>query len=157
MSKNVKNLVDVSDIFYFFLLGEGEGRVRGAGRGGRLIFIENPRRGVLQRGGAEAPGGCLRRIGEFGGGGLNIFFRGRNVHQEKFQKLFSQEVSEYGFVYASERRKSHFSVDSKLRTQLTKQPPQSSSKGNFFVRVWFGGVPSTVEEVVRVRFCCLLS
>ena len=39
----------------------------------------------------------------------------------------------------------------------TKQPPQSSSKGNLFVRVRFGGVPSTVEEVVRVRFCCLLS
>ena len=37
--------------------------------------------------------------------------------------------------------------------ELTKQLPQSSSKGNFFVRVRFGGVPSTVEEVVRVRFC----
>ena len=30
-----------------------------------------------------------------------------------------------------------------------------SSKGNFFVRVRFEGVPSTVEEVVRVRFCSL--
>ena len=37
------------------------------------------------------------------------------------------------------------------------KPPQSSSKGNFFVRVRFGEVSSTVEEVVRVRFCCLLS
>ena len=46
------------------------------------------------------------------------------------------------------------SVDSRLRAQLTKQPPQSSSKGNFFVRVRFGRVPSTVEEVLRVRFCC---
>ena len=40
---------------------------------------------------------------------------------------------------------------------LTKQPPQSSSKGSVFVRIRFGGVPSAVEEVVRVRFCCLLS
>ena len=28
------------------------------------------------------------------------------------------------------------------------------SKGNVFVRVRFGGVPGTVGEVVRVRFCC---
>ena len=37
-----------------------------------------------------------------------------------------------------------------------KQVHQSSSKGNFFVRVRLRRVPSTVEEVVRVRFCCLL-
>ena len=41
-----------------------------------------------------------------------------------------------------------FFVDSHLGTQLTRQPPRSSSKGNLFVRVRFGGVPSTVEEVV---------
>ena len=35
-------------------------------------FIENPRKGgggSPGGGGAEGPGGCLRRIGEFGGGG----------------------------------------------------------------------------------------
>ena len=32
------NLVNVSDIFNFFLLGEGEGGARGAGRGGGSIF-----------------------------------------------------------------------------------------------------------------------
>ena len=74
--------MEVSDIFYFFsLLGEGEGGVRGARRGGSF-FIENARRGEGFPGGAEGPAGCLRRIWEFrGGGGLNIFFRGRNVHQ----------------------------------------------------------------------------
>ena len=40
-------LVDVSDIFYFFLLGGGEGGVRGARRRGGSVFIENPRRGGL--------------------------------------------------------------------------------------------------------------
>ena len=62
-------LVNVSDIFYFFLLGGGERGVRGAGRGG-ATFIENPSRGggVFWAGGAgeggEGPGGCL-----LGGGG----------------------------------------------------------------------------------------
>ena len=50
----------------------------------------------------------------------------------------------------------YFLVDSHLRTQQSK-PPRRSSKGNFFVRVRFGGVPSPVEVVVQVRFCCLLS
>ena len=62
--------MDVTDIFHFFRFGEGEGGVRGAGRGGGGgigFFIENPRRGGgLQQ---ERPGRCLRRIGEFGGGG----------------------------------------------------------------------------------------
>ena len=49
--------------------------------------------------------------------------------------IHNQEVSEYGFVYGSKLWKFQFSVDSQLRTQLTKQPPRSSSKGNFFVRV----------------------
>ena len=33
------HLVDVSDIFYFFLVGEGEGGVRGARKGGGLFFL----------------------------------------------------------------------------------------------------------------------
>ena len=73
---------DVSDIFYFFLLGEGEGGVRGAGRGGGVGFLLRvPGGGAFQGEGAKGPGGCLRRIGELGGGGLNIFFGGRNVLQ----------------------------------------------------------------------------
>ena len=31
--------MDVSDIFYFFLRGEGEGGVRGARRGGGIHFL----------------------------------------------------------------------------------------------------------------------
>ena len=62
-------LVDVSDIFYFFLLGGGEGGVRGAGEvGGSFFFFfcENPGRGGAGRQGA---GRVCGRIGEFSFGG----------------------------------------------------------------------------------------
>ena len=74
-------LVDVSDFFFFFPLGDGEGGVRGERRGGGLVFYwKSQEGGGFQEG--EGPRGCLRRIGEFlGGGGLNIFFRGQKVHQ----------------------------------------------------------------------------
>ena len=77
--------MDVSDIFFVFLLGGGEGGVRGAGRGRGTIFIENPRRGgggVSQARGGRGARGREGVCGEFGEGGLNIFFRGRNSHQE---------------------------------------------------------------------------
>ena len=65
--------------FLFFLLREGERGVRGAGRGGGdRFFIEIPGRGGgAGAGGAEGPGGCLRRSGELflGGGGVNIKLR----------------------------------------------------------------------------------
>ena len=54
---------------FLFCSGRGKGSPRPAGGGGRF-FIENPRRGGSRRGrGAAGPGGCLRRIGDFGGGG----------------------------------------------------------------------------------------
>ena len=62
-------LVDVSDSFFFFLLGEGEGGV-GARRGGGFDFLlKIPGGGFSGGRGAEGPGGCLRRIGDFWGGG----------------------------------------------------------------------------------------
>ena len=36
-----------------------------------------------------------------------------------------------------------------MGTQPTRQPPPGSSERNLFVRVRFGGVPSTVKKVVR--------
>ena len=74
--------VDVSDIFYFFLLGGGEGGVQGARRGrgsGLLLEMRGGEGGFSQRGGGW-PRGLEGVCGEFGGG-LNIFFRGRNSHQ----------------------------------------------------------------------------
>ena len=71
---------------------------------------------------------------------------------EHVRRTKNQEVSEYGFVYGSKRQKSQFLVHSQLRTQLRKQPPQSSSKENFFVRVRlrrlseYGSVACLVER-----------
>ena len=76
------------DIFYFFLLGEAEGGVRGAGSGGGIDFLlKIPGGGVSRRGGAEGPGGWLQRIWELGG--AKYFFRGRNIHQVKHLALYN--------------------------------------------------------------------
>ena len=106
--------------------GKGESEAPGGGRGSifKLKFPEGG--GVSRTGGAEGPGGCLWRIGEFGeGGGLNIFFRGRNVHQEKLLAVFDWLLlifvccrvfpvsGDHGF-----RRKSQ-EIAGKLRTRPT--------------------------------------
>ena len=44
------------------------------GGGGSVFCWKIQEGGVSRRGGAEGPGGSLRRIGELGAGGLNIFF-----------------------------------------------------------------------------------
>ena len=62
--------MDVSDIFYFFCSGRGNGsprRQEGGGWIGFLLKIWGG--GVPGGGGAEGPGGCLQRNGDFGGGG----------------------------------------------------------------------------------------
>ena len=62
--------------------------MRGAGRGGGVDFFENP-----GGGGAEGPGGCLRRIGEFGGGGVNIFCSAPKCppSQGKLRKAYAEK------------------------------------------------------------------
>ena len=64
--------------FIFFLVGEGEGRVRNAGKGGIGSLSKIPGGGGSPGGrGAEEPGGCLRRNRIFfGGRGAKIFFSG---------------------------------------------------------------------------------
>ena len=87
------SLADVSDIFIFFFgSGRGKGESEAAGRGGGRIFIENPRRGGgSPGGGTEGPGGVCSELGIFLGGGLNIFFRGRNVQQASDAQKSPQE------------------------------------------------------------------
>ena len=76
---------------FFFCSGEGKGESEAPGAGGGLTFHENPRRGGVSGrvgpGAGEGPGGCLWGIF---GGGLNIFFRGRNVRV--FQKRGMRKI-----------------------------------------------------------------
>ena len=53
-------------------------------KGGEGVgFIENPRRvGVCQERGEGGPSGWEGVCGELGGGGLSLFFRGRNSHSK---------------------------------------------------------------------------
>ena len=71
-----KDLVEVS-IFLFFLLGEGEGRESEGGGGGSNFYWKSQEGGVSRRERGRGAG----RVSA--AGGLNIFFRGRNVHQEE--------------------------------------------------------------------------
>ena len=65
----------------FFFFGSGDGKGEGGG-GGLVFFIENPRRGAVSQECGGARGGREDLCREYrGGGGLNIFFRGRNARQ----------------------------------------------------------------------------
>ena len=81
--------MDVWDIFYFFLLGEGQGESESPGRGGgRFFLVKFPGKGgILPREGVGG-GGQEGVCGEFWGGGeLDVFFRARNAHQDKHQRF----------------------------------------------------------------------
>ena len=78
---------------HIFFSDRGGGRGSPRPRGGSIFYCESEKGGGgLQEG--KGPGGRLRRIGDFGGGGgLNIFFRGRNVHQVPAKNNNSQRLS----------------------------------------------------------------
>ena len=72
--------MDISDIF--FLVGGGEGGVRGDREGGGRFFLLKAQKGGVSHEGGGGRGGREGVRREFGwGGGLNIFFRGRNARQ----------------------------------------------------------------------------
>ena len=74
--------MDVSDIFIFFCSGRGKGESEAPGRGGGFgCLLKMPGGGGSP--GREGLGGCLRRIEEFWGGGLNIFFSGAKCPPSK--------------------------------------------------------------------------
>ena len=83
--------MDVSDIFYFsFLLGEGEGGVRGAKRGGEGRFLlKIPGGGGGSRRGRGFPGGLFGAIGEFGGGSKYFFSGPKRPPRKGFSAGFS--------------------------------------------------------------------
>ena len=68
--------MDVPDIF-FFLLGEGEGGVRGARRGGVHFLLKIPGGGGGFQEGLRGREGVCAELGNFGGGGgAKYFFSG---------------------------------------------------------------------------------
>ena len=70
-------LADVSDIFFFFLLGGRGNGESGAPGGGRFDFsLKIPGGGSPGGRGAEGSGGCLRRIGDSWGGWAKYLFSG---------------------------------------------------------------------------------
>ena len=75
--------------FFFFsvcCLGRGKGESKAPEGGGIVFFFsfENPRRRVSRRGRGRGAGRVYSvNGGIFGGGGPNIYFGGRNVHQAK--------------------------------------------------------------------------
>ena len=72
-------LVDVSDIFIFFCLGEGKGESEAPGGwGGGFFNVKSQEGGGSPEWVGAGPGGCLRAIW---GGGLNIFFFGAEIPQ----------------------------------------------------------------------------
>ena len=93
-------LVDVSDIFYFFLVGEGEGGVWGASVwGSRFLLLKIPDGwggGVPEGGEAEGPGGCLQRIGEFLGADAKYFFFEAKTSTNAFLVQASTHTEENG-------------------------------------------------------------
>ena len=73
-------LVDVSDIFNFFLLGEGEGGVRGAGRGGSTFLKGKSQEGCLQEGeGPRSREGVCGELGNCRGGRGKYFLDERQI------------------------------------------------------------------------------
>ena len=84
--------MDVSDIFYFFCSGKSEVPGEG-GRDGFFIEIPTGGGGLSGRwGGGRVAGRVF--VGNFwGGGGLNIFFRGRNSQYMGGSRYHAMPVS----------------------------------------------------------------
>ena len=82
--------MDVSNIFYFFLLEGGEGGVRGAGRGGKFGFLlkSQERGGGLQEGRGGRGAGRVSAANWGWGGGAKYFFSGPKCPPRHIQSDF---------------------------------------------------------------------
>ena len=81
----------------FSLLGEGKGGSPRRQGGGGLVFKLK----IAGKGGGEfsrmGPGGCLRRTGEFlGGGGVNLFFFGAETSTKSTMESFNTNMFAHG-------------------------------------------------------------
>ena len=114
------NLGGRFDIFYFFCSGRGKGESEAPG-GGEVRFLLKIPGGLSPEGrGAEGPGGCLRRIGDLGGGGgVNFFFSGLNVHQETKASIKTRTA-----IYRSLR-----ALRAQNPQKVSKKSPRASGPG----------------------------
>ena len=81
----------------------GRGSPRRQEAGGISLLLKVPGGGGFTRTGeAEGPGGCLRRIGNFGGWRLIFFVRGRNVHQVFDPKVLQSGIEVNFLIWSVE-------------------------------------------------------
>ena len=97
-------LVDVSEIFYYFCLGEGKGKSGATGRGGAGRSLLKITGG---RGGLEGEGGGGRRVREGVSGGLN-FFVGAEIHQTFLGRARVKFAQNEGHEQATEKAQTLF-------------------------------------------------
>ena len=118
-------LVDVSNIFYFCLLGEGGSLKRWGGRGGGIgSVLKIPGEGGVPGGGARGRERVCGELGNFGGWGLNCFcFRGRNVHQ-----VFFLCVKRSGHVRPWRLSTGFFAFSPGSLCNLVRRAPQNLEK-----------------------------
>ena len=97
VSAPYKSLVDVSDIFYLFPLGEGKGEseVPGGGEGDGILLKIPGGGGFSGRVGAAGRQGWEGVCGEFGGGGLTIFFSGPKCPPRKDPSPLRVSISSF--------------------------------------------------------------
>ena len=102
--------------FIFFCSGERKGGGRGEREGGGFGFVlKMPGGGGLTEGGGDGEGsGSVS--GELGGGGLNIFFRGRNVHQvfRLHAHLFHQKIKLKTLISLNKEARPFFLSDNSI-------------------------------------------
>ena len=125
--------------FIFFWYGEGKGEFRGAGKGRGSVFYWKS-----QEAGGGAPtreGGRGAVRGNWGGGGeLNIFFRGRNAHQDVHERKRHININKFflwlpGGGGGSPDRVGGGSPDREARGQKFMCCVRNPRNINIFVRV----------------------
>ena len=107
--------MDISDIFYFFLLGEGEGESEALGGGRGVSFsLKMPGGGVSMKGRGRGAGeGVCSELGNWGGGGggAQIFFFGAEMSSKYCQRPSTFSLSAIAL-------KSGFVLDAQCRTSI---------------------------------------
>ena len=105
--------------------------------------------------GAEGPGGSLRQIREFGGGGgLNIFFRGRNVHQDYMPnpnpRIKDNEKLTPNSVSSKSCSRKRCRQPTRMRQKCVNNASEARQKGSCFI-----GERGTFQNASEMRQTCV--